>query len=72
MHEADREASPPELGNKFVPWSGCKLNLSSERLEKNASDEPSTKDGIETFRLHAALLRPRLLIDTVSSGFLQP
>jgi hypothetical protein len=41
----------------------------SERLRQNASAEPSTKDGIESVRLCASLLRTRLSIDTVSSVF---
>jgi hypothetical protein len=50
--------------------AACKLSFWSERLRKNASAEPSTKDGIETFRLGASLLRAHLSIDTVSSFFL--
>jgi hypothetical protein len=51
--------------------AACKLSFWSERLRKNASAEPSTKDGIATVRLCASLLRARLSIDTVSSFFLQ-
>jgi hypothetical protein len=43
-----------------------KLHCYSERLIKNANAEPSTKDGIETLRLCASLLRSPLSIDTVS------
>jgi hypothetical protein len=37
--------------------------------EKNTSDEPSTKNGIETVRLCASLLRSHLSIDTASLFF---
>jgi hypothetical protein len=49
--------------------AACELSFWSERLRKNASDDPSTKDGIETVRLCASLLRSHLSIDTVSSFF---
>ncbi len=48
----------------------CKLSFWRERLRKHASDDPSTKDGIETIRLCASLFRSHLSIDTVSSFFL--
>jgi len=61
-------------------WLGaaCKLSFWGERLRKDASDDPSTKDGIETVRLFrlrsgqvcASLLRSHLSIDTLSSCFL--
>ena len=44
-----------------------KLSFWSERLRKNASAEPNTKDGIETVRLCASLLQAHLSIDTMSS-----
>jgi len=44
-----------------------KLSFWSERLGKNASAEPSTKDGIEAVRLRASLLQARLSIDAMSS-----
>ena len=58
--------------------AACKLSFWSEHMRKNVSDDPSTKDGIETVRLLrlrsgqvcASLLRSRLSIDTVSSFFL--
>jgi hypothetical protein len=43
-----------------------KLDCCSERLVKNANAEPSIKDGMETLRLCASLLRSPLSIDTVS------
>jgi hypothetical protein len=43
-----------------------KLDGYSERLIKNANAEPSTKDGIETLRLCASLLRSPLSIDTAT------
>lgn len=39
-----------------------KLSCWSERLTKNVSAEPSTKDGIETIRLRASLLQAPLPI----------
>ena len=40
-------------GNESVPWSGLQTELLGECLRKNASAEPSTKDGIEAVRLCA-------------------
>jgi hypothetical protein len=37
-----------------------------QTAEKNASAEPSTEDGIETFGLCASLFQAHLSIDTVS------
>jgi len=50
--------------------AACKLSFWSEHMRKNVSNDPSTKDGIETVRLCASLLRSHLSIDTVSSFFL--
>jgi len=55
---------------RLCSGQACKLSFWGERLRKNASDKPSTKDGIETVRLCASLLRSHLSIDTVSSFFL--
>jgi hypothetical protein len=46
-----------------------KLSWWSERLKQSVCGDPSTKDGIETVRPCASLLRARLSIDTVSSFF---
>jgi hypothetical protein len=78
MRAGDREASPPERGNGFMPWRGpstlLRPGLQTVFLErtpgKKASEDPSTKDGIETIRLRASLFRSHLSIDTVSSVFL--
>jgi hypothetical protein len=78
MRAGDREAISAEQGNGPVPWSGPSAALRAglqtaflERTpEKKASDDPSTKDGIETVRLRASLFRSHLSIDTVSSFFL--
>jgi len=70
MHESDREASPPERGNRSVPWSGLQTEFVERTPETKASAEPNTKDGIEAVRLGASLLQARLSIDTVSSIFL--
>ena len=70
MRAGDREASPPERGNGSVPWRGLQAEFLERTPEKNASDDPSTKDGIETVRLCASLFRSHLSIDTVSSFFL--
>jgi hypothetical protein len=50
--------------------AACKLRFLSDRLRKNASAEPSTKDGIEIVSFCSSLLRARLSIDTVSACFL--
>jgi hypothetical protein len=47
--------------------AACKLSFWSERLRKDASAEPSTKECIEAARLCAALLQAHLSIDTVPS-----
>src|SRR5437667_1359719 len=40
-------------GNEPVPWSGLQTELLQRMPGKNASAEPSTRDGIEAVRLCA-------------------
>ena len=68
MRAGDQEARPPERGNEpaLARPANCLLVRTPE---KKTSDDPSTKDGIETVRLCASLLRSHLSIDAVSSFF---
>jgi len=54
-------------GTEPVPWSGLQTELLERMPGKNASAEPSTKDGIEGFVSVPSLLQAHpSSIDTVS------
>ena len=54
-----------------MPWSGRQSEFLERTPEKKASDEPSTKHGIEPVHLCASLFQAHLSIDTVPSFLLQ-
>jgi hypothetical protein len=49
-----------------VPWSGLQTAFLERTPEKDASTEPSTKDGVEAVVSVPSLLRAHPLIETVS------
>ena len=53
-------------GNELRLGAACKLSYWSECLGKNASAEPSTKDGLRLFVSMPSLLQAHPSIDTVS------
>ena len=69
MRAIERRALQSEAMGLYLE-AACKLSFWSERLRKDASAEPSTKECIEAARICASLLQAHLSIDTVPSFFL--